>query len=554
MAYEAELHSDGSVKRRLNHRESIARRINQPHLQSFPTVAANQRLQSAKVSRDATLTVSNESNFRPIRRPNRFSTIVVTAIVLVIFAWSMQSLYLSEKQTYKSITNKAADDDITNLVPATLDNKSNVKQIAETILGDNDWNDNRIEAFLNSWNQLNESSTQEILHSQWYELFSAKLKQKIISQPGIGSNQNKANDSELLLTLALVTGILNSENQTAAAKTKYNKLLDEIAKEISQAEQKSKLATVTAESEATLNEQLKKQYSYVPEPIRAAPIAEKPKLTPVSQMQQVKISSTDITATLQEYKKMYESGNADALKRLFAAATPNSKSINQHLSSLKTIFKNSSNRSINFYESKWELNNDTASMTTKINSSIEFNRNKGTQYSVAKAKLNFHKENNTVVITDFSILDRRVSVIPGNNKPIPVKQPKNPKENNNIPTSTDLQNITSQLITSYESGDLQKFLSILSKDIKTNDRTNIAGVKQDYQELFSSTAGRQMYLQNMKWTNESVGAKGTGDMKVIISGKDGNAVYTMTGKIQIVAQKFNDKVLITHLYHIERAK
>jgi len=553
MGYEAELHGDGTVKRRLIHRDTGSTQAKPQNIQRYPVAAANEWPQKPKLARQEKLSVSNESDFTPIRRPNRFSATVITAIVFVTFAWSIQSLYLSDKQTYKSIANKTAEDDITNLVPATVDNKSNVKHIAESILGDNDWSDDRIQLFLTSWNHLDETATHEILHSQWYELFTAKLKQKIMSQPGIQSNQSKANGTEFLLTLALVTGILNSENQSATAKTKYNKLLDEIAKEISKAEQKSKQASETAESEATLNARLKKQY-YIPEPTLVAPAAEKPKLTAVSQARQVQISNADITATLHEYKKTYESGNIDAITRLFSVTPQNSKILNQHLNSLKSIFDNSDNRSINFYESNWNLNKDSASVTTKINTSIEFNHNKGTQYAVAKAKLYFQKTNNTVVITDFSILDRRVSVIPGNNKPLPVARTKKSEDNNKIPTTSELQDITSQLITSYESGDLQKFLSIMSNDIKTNDRTDIAGVKQDYQELFNTTAGRQMYLQNMKWTNESVGSKGTGDMKVIISGKDGDAIYTMTGKIQIVAQKINEKVLITHLYHIERAK
>ena len=95
---------------------------------------------------------------------------------------------------------------------------------------------------------------------------------------------------------------------------------------------------------------------------------------------------------------------------------------------------------------------------------------------------------------------------------------------------------------------------MLSTEIKTNDRIDLSGVKEDYSELFSTTNDRQMFIQNLKWTNESIGAKGIGDLEVLIFSEDGNTVYSMEGKIQIVAQKIDNKVKITHLYHIEREK
>ena len=63
-----------------------------------------------------------------------------------------------------------------------------------------------------------------------------------------------------------------------------------------------------------------------------------------------------------------------------------------------------------------------------------------------------------------------------------------------------------------------------------------------------------MFIQNLKWNNEKIGAKGTGDLEVVVLSDEGNPVYSMEGKIQIVAQKIDHDVKITHLYHIEREK
>ena len=165
------------------------------------------------------------------------------------------------------------------------------------------------------------------------------------------------------------------------------------------------------------------------------------------------------------------------------------------------------------------------------------------------------KLGNQVTISSFNILNRKVNVItPTNNHSLTAGESIKPVVGKNIPTPAELQDITTQLVTAYETGDIDRFLSLFSKEIKTNDRIDLDGVKQDYSELFRNTTDRQMFIQNLRWTNESIGSKGVGDLEVIILSEEGGTVYSMEGKIQIVAQKIEDKILITHLYHIEREK
>ena len=187
---------------------------------------------------------------------------------------------------------------------------------------------------------------------------------------------------------------------------------------------------------------------------------------------------------------------------------------------------------------------------------MEFLNGKGTQYTVARMKLFVMKQDNRLVISRVNILDRKVSVVTNDRQPLSSSNRMLTALSNKveIPTAAELQDVTTQLVTAYETGDLAHFISLFAQEIKTNDRIDLEGVKQDYAQLFASTDDRQMFIQNLKWSNETIGAKGTGDLEVIILSEEGKTVYSMEGKIQIVAQKIDNKVKITHLYHIERSK
>jgi hypothetical protein len=190
---------------------------------------------------------------------------------------------------------------------------------------------------------------------------------------------------------------------------------------------------------------------------------------------------------------------------------------------------------------------------SKFNSSVEFKNGKGKQYTVAEVTMKLQKVNGKVTISRFNVLNRKVNVITNNRANIS-ESSNNVDDIVHFPTAAELQDITTQLVTSYETGDLKHFVSLFSKEIKTNDRIDLAGVTKDYSELFSTTSDRQMFIQNLKWNNEKIGAKGTGDLEVVVLSDEGNPVYSMEGKIQIVAQKIDHDVKITHLYHIEREK
>jgi hypothetical protein len=257
---------------------------------------------------------------------------------------------------------------------------------------------------------------------------------------------------------------------------------------------------------------------------------------------------------LENYKDAYESGNLPVIAELFGMSP--SSSGNGLKTNFESVFKNSSKRTVDFHDFTWEPAANGVVINSNYNGFLEFRGNKGTQNVIAQAKIVAVQKDNQLKITSFELLNSKVSVTTPKLDILPQNNNSDEQEHaiSQIPNAAQLQDLTTQLVTAYETGDITLFISLLSSDVKTNDRIDLEGVRKDYAKLFSGTSDRQMFIQNLKWTDETIGAKGTGDLEVIVLSNGVNTVYSMTGKIQIVAQLIEGKPLITHLYHIERQK
>lgn len=118
------------------------------------------------------------------------------------------------------------------------------------------------------------------------------------------------------------------------------------------------------------------------------------------------------------------------------------------------------------------------------------------------------------------------------------------------PTLAQLQDVVTQFISAYENGSLAQFDSLFSVNAKSNDHKNLAGIKEEYRDLFTSTSDRQMFINDLSWSFVENQAKGVGKLHALIVSKE-DEVRVIKGKIQFVAEKAGNKVWITHLYHYD---
>ena len=116
----------------------------------------------------------------------------------------------------------------------------------------------------------------------------------------------------------------------------------------------------------------------------------------------------------------------------------------------------------------------------------------------------------------------------------------------------ELDSLINRFVAAYEHGDLKMLESLFSPAAKTNDKNNLAGIRQDYQQLFEASSFRILNLVNMRWSSNQNYMKGTGDYEIAIAMDEAGNARTLHGKIQFVVAKVDNKLRITRLYHLER--
>jgi putative secretion ATPase (PEP-CTERM system associated) len=117
---------------------------------------------------------------------------------------------------------------------------------------------------------------------------------------------------------------------------------------------------------------------------------------------------------------------------------------------------------------------------------------------------------------------------------------------------SDVETVVEEFRAAYEAGNMRMFVPLFADDVRTNDRSGIEQVKEDYQALFSSTEFRRFELSNMKWTRKVGSASGKGQFKVSVVRSRNNAVKIYKGDIDIEMRSQQGGLKITNFsYYYE---
>jgi hypothetical protein len=531
-ASEAVVSKDGRIQRRIRNYETVVINIAEGNASTNvnKATAINDDYTDIPVLLDS-VEIDQES-----RATTSKPTIwILGSIVVITFLWSMYSLFFMQQQEQVSAslptTTSAAYD---------VDHAQKIKQLSDLILQDNDWNDSRLTSIMQHWNKLKASDRNNLHDLSWFQHFNYEIKAQLKEQTKLMAASHPASRNTALHKLAVTMGITNSEGlelENSGSSAKYQELVNAIKNEIAQAELSSRQSQQSTDSEEKLNTLLRQELAVSNDAIN-----------------RITITDAEIKTLLDKYKIAYESGNLTAISKLFGLDL--SANVGKPLrGNFENVFRNTAKRSINFYDYSWEPTANGAVINSKYNGMLEFASNKGTQHIVANAKIIALQKGNQLHIASFELLDSKVSVVAPR---LDISEESQADTSNKqpavIPNAAQLQDLTMQLVAAYEAGNIEKFIALFSEDAKTNDRIDLSGIRADYSQLFQTTTDRQMFIQNLQWTDASIGAKGIGDLEVVVLSNNTNTVYTMKGKIQIVAQQFHGKTRITHLYHIERQK
>jgi hypothetical protein len=532
-ATEAIVSSDGRIERRIPNYETVVVPITEKHKAPDTLKAVNDDYVMVPVLLDS-IPIDQESNISPKRR----GVSVIGVIIALTFVWSMYSLFFLRKEpTAAGVLHQSQQAAASTF---EINHTQQIKNISDLILQDKNWSDARISSLLAHWHTLDSAERGKVKNFYWFQHFTYSLTQQVKQYSLNTPAASHVMENTPLIKLAFALDVTDNKGlpvKQTGGNAKYQTLVAEIKNEIAQVERAAKKSQQNTESEAVLNAQLRKKL--------AAP-SEKTKALPISNL--------NVKELLEKYKDAYESGNLPAIAELFGMSPSNND--NGLKTNFESVFKNSSKRTVDFRDFIWEPTANGVVINSNYNGVLEFAGDKGTQNVIAQAKIVAIQKDTQLKILSFELLNSKVSVTTPKLDILPVNNNSDEQEHavSQFPNAAQLQELTTQLVTAYETGDLALFTSLFSSDVKTNDRIDLEGIRADYAKLFSGTSDRQMFIQNLRWTDETIGAKGTGDLEVIVLSNGVNTVYSMEGKIQIVAQLIEGKPLITHLYHIEHQK
>ncbi|WP_455208852.1 hypothetical protein [Kaarinaea lacus] len=557
-ASEAIVSEDGRVQRKIRNYETvIATNVDDPFF--IPTGAVNDNY-------------GNLNNY-VIIAGKRVAKITVlryamyTTFVLVItgFLWSLLAVISPSRQPLSQVETSISSESLVDRSTSALQ----LERIANLIIRDGDWNEARIKIFLREWNNNNQETKELFKSTAWYQHFSYRLKNKFQQEQNMGvfAQQDNATSTHLIMKLALALGIADPNVNYAALKIEKKEIsaiADEVTMELVKLE-KEKLsrhqaeAQEAADSEEALNGYLQEALGATTaqsgEEGKNAPVVNEP--VPVQNsttvaMAQPSISDADINRVLEKYTAAYKLGDMRQITSLFGVDGPGQgkQIIAQLKDNYELVFANSKKRSVSFNAINWRILGDRAIVDSDYKADIELKNNKGLQSVNAKAKMELQLLNSELKIERLELLNRKVNVVTPELHLASTNKVRRP----DAPTAAELQDILTRLVSAYESGNIKMLTGLFAKDAKTNDQDGLKGIEEDYKQLFSSTTDRQMFIQGIEWSHDKNYAKGSGDLEAIVFAQNGESVYTMKGKIQIVAKRIEDKVLITHLYHIERSK
>ncbi|WP_455197573.1 hypothetical protein [Kaarinaea lacus] len=425
-----------------------------------------------------------------------------------------------------------------------------IKLIAELMMEDNSWNKELIDDFLAQWNRLSNSEKQSVKQAEWYNRFSAMLSQQIkIAQTRATTGDVSAiYNQQALMQLAdnLIFGdskdardalqqYASSDTSSRTAESKYESKKENISsksiaaeKAISQPVQTAKITTETVKAKpekSTRDESEKNRH---------------------------RITRQEIEDVMNRFTVAFEAGHTRDLMALFPDEEYSSSyaGLNRVKQGYKELFQTSQDRRLDLSSFFWEHDFDEARGTAKYKADISKDKSTG-ETVTANLDITLRRLMGKVYITGFKLSDREVVAHTTKAAPAPNKQAVDvaSKSKPKHPTPAELQDLVTQYVTAYETGDVTELMHLFANATWTSSRTGLVEMKQNYQNLFSTTNGREMFVKNINWNFKDKKALGTGELILSYHTKD-DQIVTQTGKIRFVATRHGDNVRFTQMFHI----
>jgi len=120
------------------------------------------------------------------------------------------------------------------------------------------------------------------------------------------------------------------------------------------------------------------------------------------------------------------------------------------------------------------------------------------------------------------------------------------KTNEDI-NKAQLNDLLAKLTIAYENGNLDQLLSVLSKDVRSNDGSTRRDLKNGYRKLFNITDMRKMTISSVNWSKKKQVIRGEGEFELHVREKGADTITSYGGIISLEVGDSKEGAVITRL-------
>ncbi len=113
--------------------------------------------------------------------------------------------------------------------------------------------------------------------------------------------------------------------------------------------------------------------------------------------------------------------------------------------------------------------------------------------------------------------------------------------------AADLKVLLSRLTSAYEAGNLRKLVSVFADTARSNDKTSLNEIEDDYRKLFDVTDMRKMMISGIQWKKFRNQMRGKGSFQLVVREKGAGRVTSYDGSIEFDVAQSARGIVITQL-------
>lgn len=464
------------------------------------------------------------------------STILLTVVGAVLVIGIGVFLLLNNRHDADNRQQNANDG--ANSTPT--ENKTHAQKLVEKFLRSDQWNEETINQFILDWQILSSAERQEAQNTAWFTRFKSVIQNHLESEK-LRTNKTASLSEDLLTSLLVTVDPGHFIRQPFFSEKSPPSVQRPSAEPVTP----SQPLVIAGEQ------------NQPPEPAKAvkAPPSEskkpptvKPKVAMRKTPSVVKaVDPVKLNNILSHFVASFQAGNLTTLMQLFSPhATTNYHSSAAEISnSYAELFQTTDIRELQFSDFSWK------SLGSKVEGSGKYLAHlnpKGTnvdQVFTADVSITVDNSGDDPLILGLYLTNQQFStnLRQAAKATTPAVPTPPPLENN------ELRVLLTNFVTAYNRGNIDSLMGLFSQEARTNDRSNINDIRDDYVQLFKTTRSREIVLTNITWDVDGTRAVANGFFEAKIQPLAGGDATVYRGKIRIAVTKFEGGILITQLLH-----